>query len=157
MDKNIRETILNALKVLVKELEGDDKEIEMEHMKRLAPIIVDLQSIGARFDIRDFIYIRNVLNSSYNIVNGTIENYPLEKDENMEIKNYVVVGLEKLIEALEGDEVFEDGSKNVINEKLFMEAHKNLVVETWMIHKSLVFEGRQTKEELEKDLSEKED
>ena len=157
MDTNIREIIQNALKDWIEGLKGDDKEIELEHMKQLAPIIIDLQSIGARFDIRDFIYIRGVLSGSYNTVNNIIENYPLEKDENLKIKNYMVVGIEKIVEALEGDEVFEDGSKNVVNEGLFIEAYKNMVVETWTINKNLIFEGRQTKEELEKDLGEKED
>lgn len=154
MVDSIRETVRDALKKLYEELEGDDKELNLSHMKKLSSIVVDLQSLGARMNIRDFVYLQDVLGSSYGIIEAILKKYPLTKDETKEIKNYLIAGLENFVDALEKEEVFEDNSKNIINERQFMEGYKNLIVNTWVFHKNLVVEGRISKEELKKESNE---
>lgn len=148
MVDSIREIFKDALKKLYEELDVDDTELNSSHMKKLSSIVTDLQSLGARMNIRDFVYLQDVLGSSYNIIETTLQKYHLTKDETKEIKKHLITGLKNFVDALELEEAFEDNSKNIINERQFMEAYKNLIVDTWVIHTNLVVEGRITKEEL---------
>lgn len=151
MVDTIKETVKDALKDLYEELEKSNKELELSHMKKITTIANDVASLGARMNIRDFVYLQDILITSLNINLNMIKKYHLKKDENKAIKTFLTIGLKKVVEALEKEEMYEDHTTNIINDRLFMEAYKNLVVEPWIFHKNLIIEGRITREELKKE------